>query len=108
MSLEGVLDAYITANTVDSETFLEFIDTSLIRHILPFNGVNPHSVIVMDNASIHHTDLIADTLQSLGVLVHYLPAYSPDLNPIEEAFSKMKSYIVTFLYIQNVFKEVKY
>ena len=68
--------------------FLEFIDTSLIRYILPFNGINPHSVIILDNAAIHHVDIVVDTLQSLGVLVHYLPPYSLDLNPIEEAFQK--------------------
>ena len=69
---------------------LEFIDTSLIRYILPFNGINPHSVIILDNAAIYHVDIVVDTLQSLGVLV---PPYSLDLNPIEEAFSKMKTYL---------------
>jgi len=32
-----------------------------------------------------------ETIQQLGVLVHFLPPYSPDLNPIEESFSKLKS-----------------
>ena len=47
--------------------------------------------MVMDNASIHHADQIVDSLEDLGVLVYFLPPYSPDLNPIEELFSKVKS-----------------
>lgn len=60
---------------------------------MPFNGTNPHSVIVLDNASIHHVDEVVELLDSLGALVLFLPPYSPDYNPIEEAFSKVKSLI---------------
>ena len=51
------------------------------------NGVNPHSVLVMDNCSIHHVNT---TVYEVGALVHFLPPYSPDDYPIEEAFSKVK------------------
>lgn len=60
---------------------------------MPFDGFNSHSVIILDNASIHHVDHVIDSLHSVGVLVHFLPPYSPDLNPIEEAFSKVKSHL---------------
>lgn len=60
---------------------------------MPFDGYNPNSVVVLDNASIHHTENVIHTLESIGVLVLFLPPYSPDLNPIEEAFSKVKGYI---------------
>lgn len=93
MSVNGILDAYVTSNTVNADIFEDFIDNSLLRHVMPFNGHNPHSVVVLDNASIHHTDNIIHILQSVGVLVHFLPPYSPDLNPIEEAFSKVKGYL---------------
>ena len=43
----------------------------------------------MDKCAIHHTKLIASIIQEVGSLVHHLP-YSPDLNPIESAFSKVK------------------
>ena len=56
----------------------------------PFNGQDSHSVVVMDNCAIHHTEPIASITQEVGSLVHYLPPYSPDLNPIESAFSKVK------------------
>ena len=49
--------------------------------------------MVMDNASIHHVDRVVSTIQQTGALVRFLPPYSPDLNPIEEVFAKVKSYL---------------
>ena len=63
---------------------------------MPFNGSNPHSVVIMDNASIHHIDGIVDMITSIGALVIFLPPYSPDYNPIEEAFSKVKTLIKAY------------
>ena len=54
---------------------------------MPFDGHNPHSVVILDNCSIHHIPEIVHMIQEVGALVHFLPPYSPDLNPIEEAFS---------------------
>ena len=42
------------------------------------------------NCSVHHVTGVADAIDSVGALVHYLPAYSPDYNPIELLFSKVK------------------
>lgn len=47
----------------------------------------------MDNASFHHSDRIKELCSEAGVKLLYLPPYSPDLNPIEEFFSELKSYI---------------
>ena len=55
------------------------------------NGINPHSVIVLDNASIHHSSDALALTEKAGSAVQFLPPYSPDFNPIEEAFSKVKS-----------------
>ena len=44
----------------------------------------------MDNCVIHHVEEIALMIEDVGSLVQYLPPYSPDLNPIESAFSKVK------------------
>ena len=59
--------------------------------MLPFNGVNPRSVVLLDNVSIHHTTRPVELIQSVGASVQYLPPYSPDLNLIEEMFSKVKA-----------------
>ena len=71
--------------------FQTFLDMELTPQLLPFNGVNPRSVVIMDNASIHHAGQVVESLEDLGVLMYFLPPYSPDLNPIEELFSKVKS-----------------
>ena len=63
---------------------------------MPFDGANPHSIVILDNASVHHVDGIADMIQEVGALVMYLPPYSPDYNPIEELFSKLKSIIKSY------------
>ena len=47
-------------------------------------------MVVLDNASIHHVEGVVDLIQSTRALVIFLPPYSPDLNAIEEAFSKLK------------------
>ena len=54
-----------------------------------------NSVVVMDNASIHKANLprIVKHIRDAGAAVEFLSPYSPDLNPIEEAFSKVKSIV---------------
>ena len=93
LSLQGILDTYITPDSVNGDIFENFLEKCLRRHIMPFDGKNPHSVVVLDNASIYHLDYSVDMIRSVGALVHFLPPYSPDLNPIEEAFSKLKYYL---------------
>jgi transposase len=55
----------------------------------PFPGRN--SVIVMDNATVHHGGRIGEICDAANVLLIYLPPYSPDHNPIEKVFSVVKS-----------------
>ncbi|OQK18626.1 hypothetical protein AU255_12685 [Methyloprofundus sedimenti] len=47
----------------------------------------------MDNASVHKVDEIKDLIQKTGAKLIYLPPYSPDLNPIELAWNKIKQYL---------------
>ena len=47
----------------------------------------------MNNASIHHMDRTIERIHIIDALVRFLPPYSPDLNPIEEVFSKVKSFL---------------
>ncbi len=47
-------------------------------------------IIIMDNLSAHKTDRVSELIERQGCELLYLPPYSPDLNPIEEAFSKIK------------------
>jgi transposase len=50
-------------------------------------------VLVMDNASFHHSGRIEQMCSEAGVKLVYLPTYSPDLNPIEEYFAELKAFI---------------
>lgn len=59
----------------------------------PFNGHSERSVAVMDNCSIHHVDFVMEIFREAGILVIFLPPYSPDYNPIELTFSSIKSYL---------------
>ena len=61
--------------------------------MLPFGGYNSKSIAVMDNCSIHHVMEVVDLFNSAGILLLYLPPYSPDLKPIELAFSYIKHYL---------------
>ena len=90
MSVQGILDVKVVKGTSNGDTFYDFLHTHLLPYLLPFDGRNPHSVVVLDNCSIHHISEVQQVLEGVGVLVQYLPPYSPDYNPIEEAFSKVK------------------
>ena len=91
ISTAGLLDVITVKGTTDGNTFYSFVQIHLIPHLMPFNGSNPHSVVIMDNCSIHHTMNIVESIQEVGALVHFLPPYLPDFQPIEETFSKMKT-----------------
>ena len=50
-----------------------------------------NSVLVMDNAQIHHDEYLVNLVESVGCKIIYLPPYSPDFNPIETAFHQLKA-----------------
>ena len=90
MSTSGLLDVKIVRGTTNGDYFYDFVQTHLLPHTMPFNGVNPHSVVILDNCAIHHVNEVVHSIENVGTLVHFLPPYSPDFNPIEELFSKVK------------------
>ena len=93
MSTNGMLDCRLVQGGVDAMEFKEFVEKCLLRHLMPFDGINPHSNVIMDNASIHHAGNSIELIESMGALVLFVPPYSPDLNAIEEAFSSIKAYM---------------
>ena len=90
---EGILALESTINSVNGETFFDFACGTLIPELLPFDGSNPKSIVDMDSCSIHHVQDVKDLFYDAGILVFYLPPYSPNLNPIEVAFSYVKGYL---------------
>lgn len=92
MSVRGVLDAYIVESSVNGEVFEEFTRKCLLTILQPFDFVAPHSVVILDNASIHHVAPVVEAIQEDGeARVLFLPPYCPELMPLEEVFSKVKS-----------------
>ena len=61
--------------------------------MLPFDGQNPFSIVVMDNCSIHHVQPVLDAFNQAGIVVLFLPPYSPDMNPVVNVFSYVKYYL---------------
>lgn len=93
MTTTLLLDCYIVEGTVDGDAFYQFVQSSLLPHLLPFNGSNPNSIVILDNCSIHHVQEVVDLINSVGSRVLFLPPYSPDLMPIEGCFNKVKTYL---------------
>ncbi len=94
MSMDGIHDVTLFEGNVNGERFESFVRNCLLPILKPFNWTNKHSVVVMDNASIHHIDSIVDLIQNqAGARLVFLPPYSPDLNPLEEVFSQVKSIV---------------
>jgi len=89
----GINDVYITEGSINSDTFLHFVCTLLVPILNPFDGQSTNFVVIMDNASIHHTDSVVSMVNATGALIRFLPPYSPNMNSIESAFGEMKHYL---------------
>ena len=82
----------IVRGGVTGDDFIDFININLLPHIMTFSDDNPSSVIILDNCSIHHVTGAVQCIKQIGSLVHFLPPYSPDYNPIELLLSKVKCF----------------
>ena len=66
---EGVLDFNIVTGGVSAETFDHFVINTLLPKLQPFNGINPCSVVVLDNVSIHHASDMLPYVRNASCLV---------------------------------------
>jgi transposase len=87
---DGILLARVFRGSTDATVFEDFLE-QLLQHC--GRWPEPKSVLIMDNASFHHTDRVEAMCSEAGVKLMYLPPYSPDLNPIEEMFAELKGFI---------------
>ena len=78
MSTEGMEDVYIIEGNVTGEVFVKFVRNYLLPILQPFNGTNSHSVVVMDNASVHHYERVADIITRVGSIIRFLPHICPN------------------------------
>ena len=91
MSVQGIHDVFLAEGSVNGERFEFFIRNYLLPVLMPFNGINPLSVVILDNASIYRVQSNVQLFESTGAKVLFLPPYSPDLNPLEPVFGKVKT-----------------
>lgn len=82
--LHGVAAPFALDGAVDAESFLVYVE----RVLVPTLGGG--EIVVLDNLACHKHPRVQELIESAGAQVWYLPPYSPDFNPIEEMWSKIK------------------
>lgn len=87
MSMNGIIASMTLEGGTKSEVFLTFARELLVPVL------SPSSIVIMDNLAAHKTLETRNIIESTGAKIIYLPRYSPDLNPIELCWSKIKSFI---------------
>ena len=84
LSTRGMIATMTIEEATDGDIFLAYLDHCLCPQL------RAGDVVVMDNLSSHKVDGVEQRIKKCGAEVLYLPPYSPDLNPIEKAWSKLK------------------
>jgi transposase len=72
---------------IDEASFRAYVEQVLVP------SLRPGDVVVMDNLAVHKQPAVRAAIEQVGARVRFLPPYSPDLNPIEQAFAKLKAFL---------------
>jgi transposase len=78
-------EAFLLDGAADAVAFEVYIEQVLAP------SLRPGQIVILDNLSIHLGTRVKQAIEARGCRLLFLPAYSPDLSPIEEAFSKLKA-----------------
>lgn len=84
---DGVVAPMVIDGPINGEIFLDWVEKYLCQEL------RPNDIVILDNLSAHKVEGVVDAIKSAKSKVRYLPPYSPDLNPIEQLFSKIKSMV---------------
>lgn len=84
LGLEGIRCSMVVDGAVNADIFESFVEHVLVPEL------RPGDVVVMDNLSSHKRARTRRMIEATGAALEFLPPYSPDLNPIEMIFSKLK------------------
>ncbi len=87
LSVTGLGAAMTLEGALDGDAFAAYLEAVLVPTLVP------GAIVVMDNLSVHKDKRVRPLIEGAGCTLVYLPAYSPDLTPIEQAFSKIKEYL---------------
>ena len=84
---QGVVASLAFPGATGEAAFRTYLEQVLIP------ALRPGDIVVLDNLSVHHRPVVARALRRAGVGVWYLPPYSPDYNPIEKIWAKVKAFL---------------
>ena len=84
---EGIIAALDIEGAADGATFKLFVERCLVPEL------REGDVVLMDNVATHCSERVCSLIEGAGAHMIYLPPYSPDFNPIEQCFSKMKEFL---------------
>ena len=87
LTLAGFVAPMLLDGPMDGESFLAWVEQMLAPTLRPGN------IVVMDNLAAHQVAGVSQAIEARSAALRYLPPYSPDLNPIENAFAKLKAHV---------------
>lgn len=87
LSLSGLCAPMLLDGAMDGEAFLAWCEMMLCPLL------KPGDIVVMDNLPAHKVAGVREAIEAAGAILLYLPPYSPDFNPIEKGFSKLKAHL---------------
>lgn len=87
LTKSGIVAPMLLDGPINGASFKAYVEQVLAPVI------RPGDLVVLDNLSSHKTAMVRKTLEDYGIRTRYLPPYGPDLNPIENAFSKLKGLV---------------
>ena len=85
IKLNGQMSSLLFSGTLNGKLFIEYIKQFLSQIL------NEDDIVILDNCTAHKVDGVKEAIEACGAKVLYLPAYSPDLNPVELLWSKVKA-----------------
>lgn len=85
LRLDGVVAPFVIDKPMNGAIFIEYIRQCLVPVL------RPGDIVVMDNLPAHKNEQVRSLIEGAGAELRYLPPYSPDFNPIEQFFAKLKS-----------------
>ena len=87
LTADALVAPWIIEGAMNGEAFAAYVETQLAP------ALDPGTVVILDNLGVHKNARAAKALQDRGCWFLFLPPYSPDLNPIEMAFAKLKAHL---------------
>jgi transposase len=87
LRLEGVTAPAVFDGPIDTATFHAYVEQVLVPTL------RRGDVVVLDNLAVHKHPALRELIEAAGAQLRFLPPYSPDFNPIEQAFAKLKAFL---------------